>query len=209
MDFIRLCGRLTACPFCLPSGIPPARLKPLFFCCVTPALTMLPMYGVFRIRGGRRNSTSKLYLRRWRTGISATPICPISADGGRNRKDGEPSPNTLWREEGFRNYADYAETPAFHAAFDELLKLAQTKHVAIMCAEALWWQCHRRIITDYLIASGAQVEHILENKIEPCGTFDRRRAASGRITPSSTATHRCSINSPIAPRLLQPAQATT
>ena len=93
----------------------------------------------------------------------------MPALGGRRaaRADGKPSENTLWREEGFRNYADYAETPEFRAAFDELMKLAKTKRAAIMCAEALWWQCHRRIIADYLIAAGVKAEHILDSKIEP------------------------------------------
>lgn len=93
----------------------------------------------------------------------------LEALGGRRkaRADGKPSPHTLWRVEAFRNYADYAETPAFHAAFNQLRQLAHTKNVAIMCAEALWWQCHRRIIADYLLAAGIEVKHILADKIEP------------------------------------------
>jgi uncharacterized protein (DUF488 family) len=89
--------------------------------------------------------------------------------GGRrpSRKDGKPSPNTLWREKSFRNYADYAETPEFHAAFDKIMKFARRGRPAIMCAEAVWWRCHRRIITDYLLAAGVDVEHILDDKIEP------------------------------------------
>ena len=84
--------------------------------------------------------------------------------GGRRkaRADGKPSPHTLWREDGFRNYADYAETPEFRTAFDELKQIAQTRRAAIMCAEAVWWRCHRRIITDYLLAAGMEVKHILE-----------------------------------------------
>ena len=91
----------------------------------------------------------------------------MEALGGRRkaRSDGKPSPNTLWREESFRNYADYAETPAFRNAFKELLKL-EDKSPAIMCAEALWWQCHRRIITDYLLAASIDVQHIMADKIE-------------------------------------------
>ena len=78
------------------------------------------------------------------------------------------SPHTLWREPAFRNYADYAETPAFRRAFAALVVLAAERPTAIMCAEALWWQCHRRIIADYLIAGGAEVRHILDvGKIEP------------------------------------------
>jgi uncharacterized protein (DUF488 family) len=94
----------------------------------------------------------------------------IPALGGRRgpRRDGRPSPHTLWREPGFRHYADYAETPAFRAGFDELLQLARTYRTAIMCAEAVWWRCHRRIVTDYLLENGVPVRHILgPARIEP------------------------------------------
>ena len=81
--------------------------------------------------------------------------------GRRGRAKGALSRNTFWREEGFRNFADYAESPAFAAALAELLALAHEKPVAIMCAEAVWWRCHRRIISDYLVAAGEEVRHIL------------------------------------------------
>ena len=61
----------------------------------------------------------------------------------------------------FRNYADYAETDAFRAGLDELLVLARTHRCAIMCAEAVWWRCHRRIIADYLLALDVPVEHLM------------------------------------------------
>jgi uncharacterized protein (DUF488 family) len=94
---------------------------------------------------------------------------PFTALGGRRaaRRDGV-SPHGLWREPAFRNYADYAEGPEFRAAFADLLQLAAARRVAIMCAEAVWWRCHRRIIADYALAAGAAVEHILDlRKIEP------------------------------------------
>ena len=87
--------------------------------------------------------------------------------GGRRGAGEGPSPHTLWREPGFRNYAGYAETPAFRDAFAALLKLAEERRTAVMCAEAVWWRCHRRIIADYLIAAGNEVRHILDGKIEP------------------------------------------
>jgi len=101
--------------------------------------------------------------------------------GGRRekRRDG-PSPHTLWREEGFRNYADYAETGDFARAFAELRAFAQVRPTAIMCAEALWWQCHRRIIADYLLAAGEKVEHILAaGKIEPAALTEEARLLPG------------------------------
>ncbi len=73
----------------------------------------------------------------------------------------DASPNAGWREPGFRNFADYALTPPFRAALASLLDLAAGATPVIMCAEALWWQCHRRIISDYLLAAGAEVLHIL------------------------------------------------
>lgn len=83
--------------------------------------------------------------------------------GGRRKRSltADASPNTGWNVEGFRSYADYAMTVPFRRALDSLLDLAQDRTGAIMCAEALWWQCHRRIISDYLLVRGIEVIHIL------------------------------------------------
>ncbi len=94
----------------------------------------------------------------------------IAALGGRrSTADAKaPSRNTLWREAAFRAYSDYAETDEFRAALEALLALAREHSVAIMCAVAVWWRCHRRIIADYLLARGVEVRHILgPGKIEP------------------------------------------
>lgn len=102
----------------------------------------------------------------------------LRALGGlRHRPKGAPpSPNSLWRNDAFGAYADYALTPAFRAGLDELCGLAHDRRCAIMCAEAVWWRCHRRIIADYLIAAGLPVQHILApGKIEPA-----------RLTPDAT-----------------------
>jgi len=87
----------------------------------------------------------------------------LSALGGRrhHRKSEPPSTNTFWRVLAFRNYADYAQTDAFRVGLNELLTLTHDHRCAIMCAEAVWWRCHRRIITDYLLAQGILVEHIM------------------------------------------------
>jgi len=80
----------------------------------------------------------------------------------------EPSPNTLWREAAFRAYADYAGSAEFRAGLAALLAIAAEHEVAIMCAEAVWWRCHRRIVADYLLVRGIEVRHILgPGKIEP------------------------------------------
>jgi uncharacterized protein (DUF488 family) len=88
---------------------------------------------------------------------------PIAALGGRRGKQCrvEGSPNGYWRVQGFRNYADYALTPPFAAGLAQLRHQGHARRCAIMCAEAVWWRCHRRIITDYLLAAGEQVSHIL------------------------------------------------
>ena len=72
-----------------------------------------------------------------------------------------PSPNTLWRNRSFRNYADYALTPAFEAGLAELIEFGRRRTCAVMCSEAVWWRCHRRIVADYLLSRGATVLHVL------------------------------------------------
>jgi uncharacterized protein (DUF488 family) len=81
--------------------------------------------------------------------------------GRRATKRGAASRNDLWRVEAFRNYADYAETPAFAAAIEALDALARDRPTAFMCAEALWWQCHRRLIADYLLSRRWTVVHLM------------------------------------------------
>src|SRR5579871_4101807 len=87
----------------------------------------------------------------------------LPALGGlRGRQKGVRSSNLLWRSEAFRNYADYAASSTdFRAGLRELIDLAADRRSAIMCAEAVWWRCHRRIVSDYLIVSGLSVRHIL------------------------------------------------
>jgi uncharacterized protein (DUF488 family) len=94
----------------------------------------------------------------------------LSALGGlRHRKKGAPaSLNTFWHIAAFRNYADYAATDAFRTGLNELRALSRDNRCAIMCAEAVWWRCHRRIISDYLLAQGVPVMHIMgSGKVDP------------------------------------------
>ena len=88
--------------------------------------------------------------------------------GGR-RKANPDSKNTAWRNEAFRGYADYMDTADFQKGIERLVDLAEESGpTAIMCAEAVWWRCHRSLISDYLKARGVEVIHILdENKTEP------------------------------------------
>jgi len=93
-------------------------------------------------------------------GITYTHVPEL---GGRrhHKKGAPPSHNTYWRIEAFRNYADHAETAEFAAAIDALVAVAESEVCAVMCAEAVWWRCHRRIIADYLLARGVRVVHIM------------------------------------------------
>ena len=100
-------------------------------------------------------------------GIDYRHLAALGGLRGR-RKDAAPSRNTLWRSDAFRNYADYAETVLFRSGLDQLIELARENCCAIMCAEAVWWRCHRRIITDYLLVQGIPVAHIMgPSKVDP------------------------------------------
>lgn len=76
--------------------------------------------------------------------------------------------NGLWRNQSFHNYADYALSDAFAEGLAGLLELTAKQRCAIMCAEAVWWRCHRRIIADYLLARGIAVAHLMwPSRVEP------------------------------------------
>jgi hypothetical protein len=79
--------------------------------------------------------------------------------GGR-RKPAPGSPNTGWRETAFQGYADYMASGEFQSAMADLERLARERPAAVMCAEAVWWRCHRRLIADALTARGWRVEHL-------------------------------------------------
>jgi len=83
----------------------------------------------------------------------------IPALGGRRRSSPD-SPNSGWRHAAFRGYADYAMTEEFADGLFELMMIAGGLRTAIMCAEILWWRCHRRIIADVLTSLGVRVEHL-------------------------------------------------
>jgi uncharacterized protein (DUF488 family) len=88
---------------------------------------------------------------------------PIAALGGLrgHKKDVPAELNGFWQNQSFHNYADYAMGAEFHAGLARLRELGHAQPCAIMCAEAVWWRCHRRIIADYLIMTGETVIHIL------------------------------------------------
>lgn len=106
--------------------------------------------------------------------------------GGR-RKPVEGSRNTAWRNEAFRGYADYTQTPAFAAGLDRLMALARAQRAAMMCAEAVWWRCHRGLIADALKIRGWRVLHIMEDgKIVEHRYTSAARIVDGRLSYEAT-----------------------
>ena len=115
---------------------------------------------VRRFAGSRRNpqfSSDAMARALPGEGIEYTPMPGL---GGRRapRKD---SPNTAWRNAGFRGYADYMDTPEFADARQRLMAIACQFRTAVMCAEAVWWQCHRGLIADDFKVHGWEVVHLL------------------------------------------------
>ena len=156
---------------------------------------------VRRFAGSRRHpqfsgATMGAALRE--AGVDYVPMPDL---GGRRtaRKD---SPNTTWRNASFRGYADYMETEQFQKGVERLLAFATSDPesirgrnergggeavtpcaIAIMCAEAVWWRCHRSLIADYLKARGVEVLHILgANKVEPHPYTSVARIVNGELS---------------------------
>ena len=90
-------------------------------------------------------------------GIEYRHFAPL----GGLRKPRPDSPNGAWRNQAFRGYADHMMTPDFAAGVDELLEFGERCNVAVMCAEAVWWQCHRMLLSDALVAREVDVQHIM------------------------------------------------
>jgi len=104
--------------------------------------------------------------------------------GLRGRAHGvPPEVNGLWDNQSFHNYADYALSPEFAAALVELLDLSADRRCAIMCAEAVWWRCHRRIIADYLLARGIPVLHLMgECRVVPAALTPGAELTDEKVT---------------------------
>ncbi|MFB9264901.1 DUF488 family protein [Bradyrhizobium erythrophlei] len=100
-------------------------------------------------------------------GISYEHMAGLGGLRGRARSL-PPSVNAFWTNESFHNYADYALSAPFHAGLEHLRNEGHARRCAVMCSEAVWWRCHRRIVADYLIANGETVFHIMgEGRLEP------------------------------------------
>jgi uncharacterized protein (DUF488 family) len=99
------------------------------------------------------------------------------------RKPRPDSANTAWRNASFRGYADYMQTAAFRGDLEALMAMARIEPVAIMCAEAVPWRCHRSLIADALIARGVRAEEIVsERTTRPHKLSDWARVENGNVT---------------------------
>ena len=133
-------------------------------------LRLLKEHGVEILVDIRRWPTSKRCPHFDRTGLEASlgeegmeyVWLGGSLGGYREEGLGEASPNKGWESGGFRNYADHALSEEFRRGLGEVLRIAEGGRAALMCAEKHYWRCHRRIISDHLVARGVPVAHIVE-----------------------------------------------
>jgi uncharacterized protein (DUF488 family) len=106
-------------------------------------------------------------------------IAELGGLRGRSR-DVPPEVNAYWQNQSFHNYADYALSSAFAQGLAELERVAEERPTAIMCSEAVWWRCHRRIIADYLLRRGREVFHLMgTDRVEPASLTPAAREQDG------------------------------
>lgn len=120
-------------------------------------------------------------------GIAYEHVDDLGGRRGRQR-DVAPEVNGAWDNESFHHYADWALQPPFRAALAHLRETGQRQRCAIMCAESVWWRCHRRIITDHLLAAGEQVRHIMDGHVD-----------EARLTPFAQVHADGTVSYPSAP----------
>jgi uncharacterized protein (DUF488 family) len=128
-------------------------------------------------RSRRLPHFSKESLERWlpEQGIAYEHLSEL----GGWRRPRHDSPNGAWRVEAFQGYADYMATPEFEAGLDRAKAMAGKRLSALMCAEAVWWRCHRRLVSDALLVRGWRVRHIggtgdaVDHVLTPFATVDR------------------------------------
>ena len=129
-------------------------------------LELLRIYGISHLIDVRRFPGSRKYPQYNKESLDSVLTekgfwyTHMEALGGR-RKAEPDSKNEIWRHPSFRGYADYMESSKFKEAFKELERLASQKNCAIMCSEAVWWRCHRSMVSDQLKANGWEVIHIM------------------------------------------------
>lgn len=109
----------------------------------------------------------------------------MEALGGRRpkQKGDSPPPNEGLQNESFRNYADYMLTGEFREAIEELLEITEGKRTALMCAESVYWRCHRRLVSDFLLANGVTVRHIFPSgELRPHQPTPGAKIEAGQVT---------------------------
>lgn len=150
-------------------------------------LKMLKSFNIKVLVDVRRFATSKRYP--WFSKENLEKVFPehrieyihFEALGGR-RKVQPNSVNSRWKNESFRGYADYMQTEEFTKAIEKLQTIAKLKTTAFMCSEAVWWSCHRSMISDYLKAEGWDVEHIMKvGKVEEHPYTAPARISNGKV----------------------------
>jgi uncharacterized protein (DUF488 family) len=118
-------------------------------------------------------------LRPWQIGYGQIP--ELGGLRGRS-KTVPPEINGYWENQSFHNYADYALSDEFERGLEQLMSTAAVQRTAIMCAEAVWWRCHRRIIADYLLLRGRSVIHMMgEGRSDPARITPAAREREGRL----------------------------
>src|SRR3546814_10549937 len=118
--------------------------------------------------------------------------------GGRRhrQRSSDAQLNGFWQNQSFHNYADYALSSDFHTGFRRLLELSQRKTCAIMCSEAVWWRCHRRIVADYLLDTGRPVFHLMaHDRIEPAKMTSSAMRQDDHLLYPSSEEHKSELQS--------------
>jgi uncharacterized protein (DUF488 family) len=153
-------------------------------------LALLARHGVEALADIRRFPGSRKHPHFHRDNLAgALPMSGVEyhwleALGGRRHKQRNESPNQGLENQGFRNYADYMLTDEFREGVEKLLALARQKRTAIMCAEGLFWQCHRRLVSDFLVANGVTVQHIM-----PTGELRPHKLTNGAVIEDGLVTY--------------------
>lgn len=154
-------------------------------------LDLLSEFGIEAVADVRRYPGSRHQPQYARDNFGRTieetgrAYCWLPSLGGR-RRPAPDSPNTVWRSAAFRGYADYLATEEFAAGLTELTMLAGGLRTAIMCAEAVWWRCHRSLIADVLKSLGFRVMHILgTGSVKEHPYTPPARIAAGHLTYQS------------------------
>jgi uncharacterized protein (DUF488 family) len=152
-------------------------------------LALLAQHEVKALVDIRRFPGSRKHPHFSRDDLAALPKSGVAyhwleALGGRRRKQSDESPNLGLENAGFRNYADYMLIDEFREGVEKLLEVSRQKRTAILCAEGLFWQCHRRLVSDFLVANGVTVQHIM-----PSGELRPHELTAGAVIEGGRVTY--------------------